>query len=125
MGRSGVPSQSEVTKRFLLFAAITKAAQGCPTPALRVKLHNTLRLKLEMGFENMAPRREEVTEEWRKMHNEELHNLYCSPDTIGMIKSRMRRGGHVARMGKMRIAYTERVLHSYSRSIHIYIYIYT
>jgi hypothetical protein len=43
---------------------------------------------------------------WRKLHNEELHNLYCSPSIIIMIKSRRMRGaGHVARMGKKRNAY--------------------
>jgi hypothetical protein len=43
---------------------------------------------------------------WRKLHNEELHNLYCSPSVIGIIKSRRIRGaGHVARMGKKKNAY--------------------
>jgi hypothetical protein len=53
-----------------------------------------------------GPKRDEVTGEWRKLHNEELHDLYCSPSIIRIIKSkRMRWEGHVARMGEKRSAY--------------------
>jgi hypothetical protein len=48
-----------------------------------------------------GPKRDEVMGDWRKIHNEELHNLYSSPNIIIMIKSRrMRWSVHVARMGR-------------------------
>jgi hypothetical protein len=63
-------------------------------------------------FENRVPRRifgskrDEVTGAWRKLHNEEIHNLYSSPSIPRMIKSRrMRWTGHVTRMEEKRNAY--------------------
>jgi len=53
-----------------------------------------------------VPTRYEVTGEWRKLHNEELNDLYCSPNIIRVRKSIRRRwAGHVARMGERRGVY--------------------
>jgi hypothetical protein len=49
-----------------------------------------------------GPKREEAAGGWKRLHNEELHSLYTSPNIIRMIKSREMRGvGHGARMGEM------------------------
>jgi hypothetical protein len=53
-----------------------------------------------------GPKRDEATGEWRRLHNEELNDLYSSPNIIRVIKSRrMKWGGHVAHMGEKRSAY--------------------
>jgi hypothetical protein len=54
----------------------------------------------------LKKKRDKVTGDWRKLHNEEFHKFYSLPNTVRMIKSRrMRWTGHVARMGEKRNAY--------------------
>jgi hypothetical protein len=90
---------------------------------VKVKIHKTIILPFVLyGYENWSltlreehrlrvfenrvlrrtfgPKRDEVTGEWRKLHNEELHILYSSPNSIRQVKSRrMRWAGHVAHVG--------------------------
>jgi hypothetical protein len=82
---------------------------GCETWSLALREVHRLRVSENRMLRRIfGPRKDEMTGNWRKLHNEELHNLYYSPNLIRMMKSRrMRWVGHVARMGRreMHIGY--------------------
>jgi len=80
---------------------------GCETWSLTLKEERRLRV-----FENrvlrrvFGPKRDEVTRKWRKLHNEELRDIYSLPNIVRVVKSRrMRWPGHVALMGEGRVVH--------------------
>ena len=121
--------QEEITSRLKLGNACYYSVQNLlssslPSKNLKIKIYRTIILpvvlyggetwsltfreerRLRM-FENMVlrrefgPKRDEIRMEWRKLHNEELSDLYSLPNILRVVKSRrMRWAGHVARMGE-------------------------
>ena len=77
---------------------ILPVVYGCETWSLTLRVFENRVLRRVFG-----PKRDEVTGEWRKLHNEELSDLYSLPNIVRVVKSRrMRWAGHVARMGEGR-----------------------
>jgi len=79
---------------------LPEVVYGCETWLLTMREERRLSVFQNRVMRRIfGPKRDEVKREWRKLHNEELNNLYSSPNTVRMIKSRMRWAGQVACMG--------------------------
>jgi len=95
---------SKNVKSKVYIAIILFVLCGCETWSLTVREQRRLRVSENRVLRRIfGPKRDEVTGDRSKLHNEELSDLYCTPNIVGVIKSRrMRWAGHVARMGERR-----------------------
>jgi hypothetical protein len=89
------------------FSYMIHLTHSLSIPYVSALFHDTVNFldKNMMLREIFGPKREEVTEDWRKLQNKGLHNLYPSPNIIQVIESRMRWVRHVTHMGEKRNPY--------------------
>jgi hypothetical protein len=88
-----------LTSRIYKTIILPVVLYGCETWSLTLREEHRLRVFENRVLRIFGPKRDEMTGGWRKVHNEELHNLYSSSSIIRMTKSkRMRWADHVARM---------------------------
>jgi hypothetical protein len=79
---------------------------GCETWSVTLKEGYSLKVSENRVLRRIfGPQREEVAGDWKRLHNEELRNLFASPKNIRVMKSRIRCAGHVARIPGIRSAY--------------------
>jgi hypothetical protein len=91
---------------LLLLPVLSVVLYGCETWSLALN-KNTLMVPENRILKIFGPKGKELIGEWRKFHNEELHNLYSLPNIMRVIKARrMKWAGHVARMGDTTKLYT-------------------
>ncbi|KAJ4444170.1 hypothetical protein ANN_05960 [Periplaneta americana] len=99
--------QSSENRSEPILVILPVVLYGCETWTLTLREEQRLRVSENKVLRKISgDKRDEVTGEWRKLHNAELHALYSSPDIIRNIKSRrLKWAGYVARMGESRNAY--------------------